>query len=172
MKRALAILCVLMLSGCGQSMQKQHKAHENGTTDAWPSGQTARPVPAGTVAQGDAAWRASITDRPKVTAAFLVRGRQRYNIFCSECHGFDGNGRGPIVERGFPYPGSLNSAKARALSAQAIFDDISNGTGIMLSQGAQISPRDRWAIVAYLRALQLSQHAAAAEFPIQTESGR
>ena len=163
--RIFAAALVVLLAGCGQSMQRQPKAKDDGTTDAWASRQTARPRPAGTVAIGDAAWRAASDNPPKVTAAFLARGRQRYDIFCSECHGFDGSGRGPVVQRGYPYPGSLNGDAARALPAQTIFNDITNGTGIMYSYSAQIPPADRWAIVAYVRALQLSQHTRLAGKP-------
>ncbi len=169
-RRALVIIATLALAGCGQSMQRQHKPRVNGTTDAWASGQTARPLPQGVVAQGDAAWRADARTPPKATKALLARGRQRYDIFCSACHGFDGNGHGAVVQRGYPYPGSLNSDAARALPAKAIFDDITSGTGIMYSYASQISPRDRWAIIAYLRALQISQHAPAADLSQMQET--
>lgn len=161
MTRASALLLALALLGCGQSMRVQHHAKANGQTDAWLSGAVARPLPQGVVAQGDAAYRAAEANPPHVTAEFLARGRERYNIFCSECHGYTGAGDGMVVQRGYPKPPSLESADALNQSAGRIYGAIANGKGIMFSYAAQIGPADRWAIVAYIRALQLSQRTSA-----------
>lgn len=156
--RPLPALCVLlMLCACGQSMQTQDKLRGQGTTNAWPSGH-ARTLPEGTVAIGDAQYRAQENQAPKATPALLARGRERYDIFCSECHGYTGVGDGMVVQRGYPRPPSLLNGEAMTLSATRIVGIISNGKGIMFPYAPQIPPPDRWAIVAYVRALQLSQH--------------
>ncbi|HEY3777271.1 MAG TPA: cytochrome c [Rhizomicrobium sp.] len=159
MSRAPALLLALALVGCGQSMRVQHHGTANGQTDAWASGAVARPLPEGVVAQGDAAYRAAEKTPPHATPALLARGRERYDIFCSECHGYTGAGDGMVVRGGYPKPPSLESAEAMGESAGQIYGAIANGKGIMFSYAAQIAPPDRWAIVAYIRALQLSQHA-------------
>lgn len=161
MNRAVAVLVAIVLSGCGQSMRAQHHATANGQTDAWATGAVARPPPEGAVAQGDAAYRAAEKTPPRATSALLERGRERYDIFCSECHGYTGAGDGMVVRRGYPRPPSLESADALGESAGEIYSAIANGKGVMFSYAAQIAPADRWAIVAYIRALQLSQHARA-----------
>jgi len=125
----------------------------------------AQQPPDGVVAQGDLARAASIATPPPVNAAFLARGRERYTIFCSPCHGLTGYGNGMIVQRGFPTPPSYHSARLRAVPGRHIFDVITNGYGVMYSYAARIPPRDRWAIVAYVRALQESQHAKLADVP-------
>jgi hypothetical protein len=95
----------------------------------------------------------------------LQRGRERYDIFCTPCHGLSGSGDGMIVRRGFPAPPSYHTARLRAAPAQHFFDVISNGYGVMYSYAPRIEPRDRWAIVAYVRALQQSQNARLADIP-------
>ena len=94
-----------------------------------------------------------------------ARGRERYGIYCSPCHGLSGHGDGIIVSRGFPAPPSYHSDRLRSADAQHVFDVISNGYGVMYSYAARVEPRDRWAIVAYIRALQQSQHTDIAEVP-------
>ncbi len=157
MIRAAAILALVLLASCGQSMQRQQRAGPDTTTDAWPGGASARPLPEGVVAIGDAAWRKAESHPPRATLALVRRGRGRYDIFCSECHGHTGGGDGMIVQRGYPPPPSLNSAEARSASAKQLFAVISHGKGIMFPYAAQIPPRDRWAIIAYIRALQLAR---------------
>ncbi|MGH6889314.1 MAG: c-type cytochrome [Rhizomicrobium sp.] len=159
MNRWAAPLLALALFGCGQSMRVQHHATANGQTDAWASGAVARPLPEGVVAQGDRAYRAAEQNPPHATPALLERGRERYGIFCSECHGYTGAGDGMVVRRGYPKPPSFETAEALGESAGQIYGAIANGKGIMFSYAAEIAPADRWAIVAYIRALQLSQQA-------------
>ena len=160
MMRPVLLAFVLLLSRCDQSMQVQHRAEPNRTTDAWASGAVARPVPEGTVARGAGAYLAALHDPPRATPALLARGRERYDIFCSACHGYTGDGDGMVVQRGYPRPPSLLSPQVRAESARRIVDAISNGKGTMFSYAAQLAPHDRWAIAAYIRALQLQQRAA------------
>lgn len=157
MTRFFVLLLIFNLLGCDETMRVQHRANANGLTDAWPSGYTNRPLPKGVVAQGDGAYRAAQSQPPVLTAALLARSRQRYDIFCSECHGFTGDGDGMVVRRGYPHPPSLLSSEARQQTAQQLVEAISHGKGLMASYAAQIEPRDRWAITAYVRALQLSQ---------------
>jgi mono/diheme cytochrome c family protein len=102
---------------------------------------------------------------PPVTMALLQRGRQRFNINCSPCHGRFGDGNGMIVQRGFPHPPSYYSEKLRNLSNQHIYDVITHGYGVMYPYADRVEPVDRWAIVAYIRALQASASATLADVP-------
>jgi mono/diheme cytochrome c family protein len=98
-----------------------------------------------------------------LTRELLERGRQRFDIFCSPCHGKQGNGQGMIVQRGFKQPSSFHVERLREQPIGYFFDVMTQGFGEMSSYAGQVAPEDRWAIAAYLRALQLSQHAALAE---------
>jgi len=100
-----------------------------------------------------------------VTKDLLVRGRERYSIFCAPCHDQTGSGNGMIVQRGFRQPVSFQIPRLREAPVGYFYDVMSSGFGTMSDYAAQISPKDRWAIVAYLRALQLSQHATLADVP-------
>jgi mono/diheme cytochrome c family protein len=95
----------------------------------------------------------------------LKRGQERFNIDCSPCHGLDGKGDGIVAERGFPHPPSYFDARLMAAPASEFYDAITQGYGAMYSYAARVEPRDRWAIVAYIRALQLSQNATVAMAP-------
>jgi len=96
-------------------------------------------------------------------AGFNTATEQRYDIYCSPCHGLTGNGDGMIVRRGYRAPPSYHTDRMQQMAIGHFYDVISNGFGAMPDYKAQIAPRDRWAIAAYVRALQLSQHAVAAE---------
>ena len=100
-----------------------------------------------------------------VDEALLNRGEERFNIYCSPCHDKTGGGNGMVVQRGYRQPPSFHIDRLRQADAGYFFDVMTNGFGAMPDYRAQIAPRDRWAIVAYIRALQLSQHAAAADVP-------
>jgi mono/diheme cytochrome c family protein len=100
-----------------------------------------------------------------ITAALLARGQQRYDIFCTPCHGASGDGNGRIVERGFTRPPALYDPRLLHAKAQLFYDVITNGHGVMYSYADRVPPADRWAIAAYIRALQLSQSAQAASLP-------
>ena len=102
-----------------------------------------------------------------VTKDLLKRGRERYDIFCSTCHDRVGNGNGMIVQRGFRQPQSLHIARLRDAPVGYFYDVMTTGFGAMSDMAAQITPEDRWAIVAYIRALQLSQHATVANVPAE-----
>ena len=126
-------------------------------------GQTAGPqlTPAkGPAPQGAAAYPDDVEVFPiQVTKETVRRGKERYEIFCTACHGLTGNGDGMIVRRGFRRAASFNDDRLRQAPVGHFFDAISNGWGAMPSYAPQIPPQDRWAIVAYIRALQLSQAA-------------
>jgi len=102
---------------------------------------------------------------PPVTMALLERGRQRFDINCSPCHGRLGNGEGMIVQRGFPRPPSYDIDRLRNVPSQHFYDVITHGYGVMYSYAGRVEPADRWAIAAYIRALQASAHASLSDVP-------
>ena len=167
MRRAApALLAVLALAGCeDQSMRQQKRYATYAPASLWADGTSARPLPEGVVAQSDAARDKAAEAPPAVTSALLARGQERYEIYCTPCHGYDGRGHGMIVQRGFPPPPSYDSDRLRRAPARYIFDVITNGYGVMYPYASRVEPRDRWAIVAYIRALQLSQRAKLADIP-------
>ncbi len=103
--------------------------------------------------------------RPPVTEALLLRGQQRFDIYCAPCHGRDGSGDGMIVQRGFPAPPSYHIDRLREAPVEHFFDVITDGYGAMYSYAQRVSPADRWAIIAYIRALQASQDARLSDIP-------
>ena len=102
---------------------------------------------------------------PPVTLALLERGQERYRIYCTPCHSELGDGRGMIVQRGFPAPPSFHIDRLRAAPPQYFYDVITQGHGVMYAFADRVQPADRWAIAAYIRALQRSQHASLADVP-------
>jgi cytochrome c5 len=129
------------------------------------NGQTLQaPVP-DTVARDDLARADAVANKPPLTPQLLARGHDRFDIFCAPCHSRVGDGNGMIVARGFPRPQSLHDDRLRQAADQHLFDVITNGYGVMYAHGDRIPPGDRWAIVAYIRALQLSQHATLDDVP-------
>lgn len=156
---AAVVLIFLSVAACGQSMTDQPRYDTYAPASAFSDGSSARMPPEGTVRQSSEAYRQAETTPPKVTPALVERGHQRFDIYCAPCHGLSGYGDGIIVKRGFPPPPSYHSARLRDAPASHFYDVITNGYGVMYSYAARVSPRDRWAIIAYIRALQLSQHA-------------
>lgn len=185
--RAVAVLCCgLALTGCERLMRDMYEQPRYDPGEAsplFPDGKASRAPPPGTVprAMGDLAATSSgrrgedevlaqaaaeqATRMPAVTHELLHRGQERYNIYCMPCHGPVGEGDGPVVRRGFPPPPSYHQDRLRAASEQHFFEVITQGHGIMPSYADRVAPTDRWAIVAYIRALQLSQYAPVAELP-------
>ena len=111
------------------------------------------------------------TTAPPITAALLARGQERYRIYCTPCHAELGDGDGMIVQRGFKHPPSYHEQRLREAPVEYFYDVITNGYGAMYSFAARVAPRDRWAIVAYIRALQLSQNASAADLSAAERGG-
>lgn len=99
------------------------------------------------------------------TREVLARGRERYGIYCAPCHSVAGDGEGMIVQRGFPHPPSYHSERLRRAPDEYFYKVITHGYGAMFSYAERVLPADRWAIVTYIRALQLSQHAVLADLP-------
>jgi len=138
--------------------------------------RSARPLVPGTVARGHLhedtlletgkIGKDDATVFPfRVDASVLERGQQRYDIFCSPCHGLTGQGDGMIVRRGFRHPPSYHDERLRNAAVGHFVDVMTNGFGAMADYRQQVEPRDRWAIAAYIRALQLSEHATLADVP-------
>lgn len=148
MKAPLFLLGLALLAGCDDM---SHQSKDN----AYYSKQTAPgQIPAGMVKYLD-----KPVPVPPVTLALIERGKTRFHIFCTPCHSELGDGHGMVVQRGFPAPPSYELARLRTAPPQHFYDVITNGHGAMYSYAQRIPPADRWAIVAYIRALQLSQHA-------------
>jgi mono/diheme cytochrome c family protein len=159
-RAALLVACAL-LAGCTRSnMDSQPKYHEYEPASLFRDGKVLQTPPAGTVARGDLARADEGKMKPAVTKELLAHGRDKFNVFCSPCHDRVGTGRGIVVERGMPQPPSFHEDQLLAAEDQHFYDVISNGFGAMYAYKDRISRGDRWAIVAYVRALQLSQHAA------------
>lgn len=164
--RLLVLLGLMaLLSGCDVSMTQQNKYDTYAPAKLWADGTSARPLPEHVVAQGDAARAQAAAHPPPASDALLARGQQRYDIFCAPCHGLDGRGDGIIAQHGFPHPPSYFEPRLMSAPASTFYEAISNGYGVMYSYADRVPPHDRWAIVAYIRALQLSQHATLAQAP-------
>ena len=166
MTRFFATLAfVLLLAGCDLSMTQQNKYDTYTSSSLWSDGASARPLPDHTVAQGDLARDTAEKNPPPVTPALLARGQQRFGIYCSPCHGLAGDGNGVIVQRGFPAPPSYQIPRLLAAPASHYYDVITHGYGVMYPYADRVDPHDRWAIIAYIRALQLQRHANVALAP-------
>lgn len=164
MRAILAALVLAALSACGEAdMADQARAKTWDRNAFFPRETTMRSPVAGTVPRDDPAREAQ--PPAVITAALLERGRARYGVFCTPCHGGDGAGRGMIVQRGFPPAGDLASERLRAAGAAELYGAISNGYRAMAGMAQMIPSDDRWAIVAYVRALQLGQDAPVAALP-------
>ena len=161
---ALVTLCALA-AGCTRSnMDDQPKYHEYEPAPLFSNGRILQAPAAGTVARDDLA-RAEQAKRPPLNPALLARGREQFDVFCAPCHDRVGTGDGIVTQRGFPRPASFHDERLRAADDQHFIDAIAKGYGAMYSFADRVRPPDRWAIVAYIRALQLSQHAAPDDVP-------
>ena len=180
MKWTLLLLCCVLCS-CRRAMVDQPRVKPLAENDFFADGSGARPLPAHTVARGhlyeDDAFFTGMTNG-ELIAAFpapltrevLARGQNRFEIYCAVCHGATGYGDGMIVRRGFPRPPSFHERRLRDAPVGHFFDVIRNGYGVMYSYAARVEPKDRWAIIAYIRALQLSQNATLDDVPSKERS--
>jgi mono/diheme cytochrome c family protein len=155
MKRVL-VLCLLTLAGCND-MRQQPRYDAYGRARLFANGEVEQAPPPGVVAQEDAALQRAATTRPPMSLALLMRGRERYGIDCVQCHDPAGYGEGVVPARGFPRPPSFHSPQLKAMTSRQIVDVITNGYGAMYPHADRVAPADRWAIAAYVQALQLSQ---------------
>ena len=173
---AAALAATLLGGGCRQDMHDQPKYKPFRQSDFFADQRSARPLVPGTVARGslreDAVYFTGkvgsdfVAEIPvKVTPALLARGQERFQIFCSPCHGRTGRGDGMVVRRGFKAPVSYHTDRLRTIPIGYFYDVMTNGFGAMADYAAQVAPADRWAIAAYIRTLQYSQYAPAAEVP-------
>lgn len=173
---ALAVVSLVAL-GCRQDMHDQPKLQALEASPFFANGMASRQLPAGTVPYGQLRddthlWQGKddngvlVDALPmELTRELVVRGRARYEIYCSVCHDSTGGGRGMIVRRGFKQPPPFWEQRLKDMPAGYFFDVMTTGFGLMSSYAKQIPVEDRWAIVAYLRTLQLSQNSVLAELP-------
>lgn len=168
---AAGLLVLVPLSGCRQNMHNQAKAKTYRESDFFADGVGSRPLPAHTVARGElredvsfytglseAGDLANVPPMP-LTRQLLVRGQERYDVFCAPCHGRQGDGHGIIVQRGFKQPVSFHDERLRNSPLGYFVNNMAEGFGQMPSYAAQIPPADRWAIASYVRVLQYAENA-------------
>jgi mono/diheme cytochrome c family protein len=174
--RSLGLLAVLALAGCRQDMHDQPRFKPLAESDFYADLRSARPPVEGTVARGQLHedtyfYTGKMGNNPGDYLPFaaneevLARGRERFNIYCAPCHSRTGDGNGMIVQRGFRAPPSYHTERLRKAPLGYFFDVMTNGFGAMPEYASQIPVHDRWCIVAYIRALQLSQDATPADVP-------
>jgi mono/diheme cytochrome c family protein len=171
------LILISVFSSCRLDMHVQPRENPLSRSDFFPDHRSERPLVEGTVARGDLRadayfYTGKIGNNPgdvmpfPVTKEVLERGRERFNIFCAPCHSRLGDGNGFVPSRGFPrMPPSYHIPRLQQAPVGYFFDVITNGFGIMPDYASQIPPQDRWNIVAYVRALQLSQNATMADVP-------
>jgi mono/diheme cytochrome c family protein len=164
-RSATALGLALLLSGCEQQMANMPRYDPEEPSALFADGSSARPPVGGTVTR-----EADLTPMPDrnpypLNIALLQRGQERFDIFCSPCHSVAGDGDGLVARRGFPHPPTFHQDALRRAHDRHFYDVITNGYGVMYSYADRVPPADRWAIVAYIRALQLSQDARLADLP-------
>jgi len=173
----IVVACAFLQQGCRLDMHLQPKYNPEVPSSFFTNGSSARePVP-GTVARGQLRTDELLYTGMEngtvsnvfpfaITEQDMARGREQYNIYCSPCHDYAGYGNGMIVQRGFPQLPSYHTDRLRSAPVGHFFGVITDGFGLMYSYGTRIAPDDRWRIVAYIRALQLSQHAPVQDVPV------
>jgi mono/diheme cytochrome c family protein len=175
--RLLLISGFIFTTGCVYDMYDQPRLKPLRASEFHADGRSARDLVPGTVARGQlrtdhhfydgrvsgklaTTWPQQIAaELAKNGHEFVARGKNRFQIYCTPCHGYDGRGEGMVVQRGFKHPPSLHTESLRAAPLGHVFDVIRKGFGIMYDFSQQLDVRDSWAVVAYVRVLQLSQHA-------------
>jgi hypothetical protein len=179
-KQALRLTCIaatlFMIAGCDQlhqDMGNQPKNKPLSPSDFFADGRSVRTPVENTVSRSSLDNDQLIVTKEStmfplpINEALLERGQERYRIFCSPCHGIQGDGNGMIVMRGMMRPPTYHQDRLRQAPNGYFYDVITNGFGQMYNYAAQVPPRDRWAIVAYVRALQLSRNARVADLPAE-----
>lgn len=159
MIRHAIVPALLLLAGCERGMHQmydQPRYERGGEAPLFADGVAARTPPRGSVATADPE---AMPPPLPLTEALLERGRERYTIYCTPCHGAGGDGDGMVVRRGFPQPPSYHEQRLRDADDRHIYEVITHGWGVMYPYADRIPPADRQAIVAYIRALQFSRHA-------------
>jgi hypothetical protein len=178
----LTAALAMLMPGCRQDMHNQPRYKPLAETPFFGDGRSERPEIAGTVARGHLhtdtlryQGKANNVDAEEfpfaITRADVLRGQERFNIFCSPCHSKTGDGNGMIVRRGFHQAASYHTDKLRNAPVGHFFDVITNGFGAMPSYGSRVEADDRWRIIAYIRALQLSENATIADVPLERRLG-
>jgi len=171
----LAVLCLVVTGGCGetlrQDMANQPRQNPLSPASFFQDDRSARPIIDNTVVRGSIAEDSLFVPKDSntfplpLTKELLTRGQDRYTIFCSPCHGLQGDGQGMVTMRGMKHPPTYHQDRLRNEPNGYFFDVITYGFGAMNGYSAQLEPKDRWAIVAYVRALQLSRDAHVGELP-------
>jgi mono/diheme cytochrome c family protein len=162
----LSLFCLLLLAACDDmNHQPRYDSYEKSSLFA--DGKALQAPPEGTVARDDPGEAAALATRPAMTLDLLKRGQERFGIYCTPCHDAAGYGNGTVPARGFPHPPSFHIDRLRNAPSRYFVDVMTNGHGVMYSYADRVSPSDRWAIAAYIRALQFSQNAAARSLPQQ-----
>ena len=168
---------LLVMVGCRQDMHDQPKFIPLRPSTFFADGRSARPLSEGTVARGhldeDVLFYTGKTADGKLSEQFpmpvtkevILRGQQRYNVYCTPCHSRLGDGNGMVVQRGYRHPPSYHIERLRQAPVGHFFDVMTNGFGAMPDYAQQVHPADRWAIAAYIRTLQFSQDAAINDVP-------
>ena len=175
LKWCCLILCIGLLA-CQQRMADQPRYKPLARSEFFNDERSARPLVEGTVARGhldsdEQFYTGKVNGKLvdsfpfPITKQVLERGEERFNIYCSPCHDRRGTGQGMVVRRGYRAPPSYHIDRLRNAPPGHFFDIITHGFGVMPDYAQQVPPRDRWAIVAYIRALQLSQNAKLADVP-------
>lgn len=176
--RGILFACGVIAAGCRQDMHDQPKFRPYRANPFFADGRSARPLVEGTVARGNLQedehlykgrenGEVAKTFPFPVTQEVLLHGQERFNIYCSPCHGLLGDGEGAIVQRGLKHPPSFHIDRLREAPAGYFFTVESNGFGVMFDYADRVPAKDRWAIIAYIRALQLSQHATLEDVPAE-----
>ncbi len=171
----VGVAYVTLLAGCSlkQDMALQPYNRPLSPSDFFTDGRSERPLVENTVARGSLADEALFVSKESnnfplpVNQELLERGENRYKIFCTPCHGLQGDGNGMVAMRGMKHPPTYHDDRLRKSPNGYFYDVITNGFGAMYGYSAQIPPRDRWAIIAYVRALQLSRNVKASELPAE-----
>jgi Cytochrome C oxidase, cbb3-type, subunit III len=168
----------LVLLGCRQEMRDDSRLKPYQETPFFADRDSSRPLVNGVVPRGEARtddflYAGEVNGHlvhgfPEVvTIEQLRKGHERYNIYCSVCHGITGTGDGMIVQRGFPRPPSFSDQRLRDAPEGHFFKVITNGYGAMYSYASLVEPSERWAIIAYIRALQLARNATVEDLPLE-----